>query len=260
MGVIDKYGDLVTTNSDSDFHNAYVVLKNPNNYKSDLVKLLGTGTYKRIESKYEDFSINVSVLMWETMDFSDQTISILTTIIGIVLFVIIVTSVFSIRNSFAISISEKTKTYGMLTSVGATKKQIRRMVLFEGFVVGVIGITLGILLGIGVNMLLVYIINTIANNANLFGDNFTMAYKFSMMPVILAIVLSFVVIFLSVITSAIKASRVSPIQNIRNSDDIKAKKLKTPKLIRKIFGIGGVLSYMTRKSFSAPVSLSRRIR
>lgn len=247
VGVIDRYGDLVTTNTDSDVHNAYVILKNPNNYKSDLINLLGSGTIRKIESKYEDFSVNVQVLIWETMDFSDQAISILTTIIGIVLFVIIVTSIFSIRNSFAISISEKMKMYGMLTSVGATKKQIIRMVLFEGLVIGLIGISLGLLLGIGVNVLLVFIINTIANNANLFGDGFSMVYKFSFIPIILAVVLSLVVIFLSVITSATKASRVSPIQNIRNSDDIKAKKLRTPGIIKKLFGIGGVLSYKNLK-------------
>ncbi len=247
VGIIDRYGDLITTNSESDLHNAYVILKNPNNYKTDLVKLLGSGTIKKIESEYDDIKINVSVIMWETMDFGNQVVSILTSIIGIILFVIIVTSIFSIRNSFAISITEKTKTYGMLTSIGATKNQIIRMVLFEGLVIGIIGITLGLLLGVGVNVLLVFIINAIANSANLFGDGFIMVYKFSMIPIVLAIILSLVVIFLSVITSAIKAGRVSPIQNIRNSDDIKSKKLKTPKLIKKIFGIGGVLSYKNLK-------------
>ena len=165
----------------------------------------------------------------------------------IVLFVIIVTSVFSIRNSFAISITEKLKTYGMLSSIGATKKQIRKMVLFEGFVLGLIGISIGILLGICVNILLVFIINTIGENANLFGDGFSIVYKFSMFPIILSIILSCVVIIISSLFCSYKASCVSPIQNIRNSDDIKSKKLRTPKFIRKLFGIGGVLSYKNLK-------------
>ena len=246
-GVIDRYGDLITTNSDSKTINTYVILKNPSKYKTDIPKLLGNNIITQRESKYESFDINYQVLIWETLDFSDQAVKILTSIIGIILFIIIVTSIFAIRNSFAISISEKMKTYGMLSSVGATKKQIRRMVLFEGFVIGLIGISIGILLGVLVNILLVFIINTIANNANLFGEGFQVIYKFSFMPILLSIILSFIVIFLSVITCAVKASRVSPIQNIRNSDDIKAKKLKIPGIVKRIFGIGGVLSYKNLK-------------
>ncbi|MBR4672201.1 MAG: ABC transporter permease [Bacilli bacterium] len=246
-GVIDRYGDLITTNSDSKTINTYVILKNPSKYKTDIPKLLGNNIITQRESKYESFDINYQVLIWETLDFSDQAVKILTSIIGIILFIIIVTSIFAIRNSFAISISEKMKTYGMLSSVGATKKQIRRMVLFEGFVIGLIGISIGILLGVLVNILLVFIINTIANNANLFGEGFQVIYKFSFMPILLSIILSFIVIFLSVITCAVKASRVSPIQNIRNSDDIKAKKLKIPRIVKRTFGIGGVLSYKNLK-------------
>lgn len=248
VGIIDKFDKLITTNSSPKSYDAYIILKEPKNYKTDIIKLLGNGiSLDNVESKYDDFDLNLQVIIWETLDFSSQAVQILTTIIGIILFIIIVTSIFAIRNSFAISISEKMKTYGMLSSVGATKKQIRRMVLFEGFVIGVMGIGLGIILGIGVNLLLIFIINTIANNANLFGDGFQLVYKFSFIPIILSIVLSFVVIFLSVITCAIKASKASPIQNIRNSDDIKAKKLRIPKIIRKIFGIGGVLSYKNLK-------------
>ncbi len=250
-GIIDRYGDLITTNTKSSSYNVYLILKNPNDYKSNIPKLLGVTSLKDFEvnkeMKYKDFYVNFEILLYETMDFSSQVLSVLATIIGIVLFVIIVTSVFSIRNSFAISITEKLKTYGMLSSIGATKKQIRKMVLFEGFVLGLIGISIGILLGIGVNILLVFIINTIGENANLFGDGFSIVYKFSMFPIILSIILSCVVIIISSLFCSYKASCVSPIQNIRNSDDIKSKKLRTPKFIRKLFGIGGVLSYKNLK-------------
>ena len=250
-GIIDRYGDLITTNTKSSSYNVYLILKNPNDYKSNIPKLLGVTSLKDFkvnkEMKYKDFYVNAEILLYETMDFSSQVLSVLATIIGIVLFVIIVTSVFSIRNSFAISITEKLKTYGMLSSIGATKKQIRKMVLFEGFVLGLIGISIGILLGICVNILLVFIINTIGENANLFGDGFSIVYKFSMFPIILSIILSCVVIIISSLFCSYKASCVSPIQNIRNSDDIKSKKLRTPKFIRKLFGIGGVLSYKNLK-------------
>ena len=64
----------------------------------------------------------------------------------IVMIIIIFTSVFCIKNSFDISINEKIKQYGMLRSIGATKKQIKRNVYYEGTILGIIGIPLGIVL------------------------------------------------------------------------------------------------------------------
>jgi len=247
VGVVDKYDDLITVNTSSKSYDAYIVLKNPKNYKTNIPNLLGANIFKKETVKYDSFSVNTELILLETLDFSNQVMRILYTIIGIVLFIIMVTSVFSIRNSFAISISEKMKTYGMLSSVGATKRQIIGMVIFEGLVIGCIGVVLGILLGLLVNVLLIQIINMIANNANLFTDGFKFVYKFTWTPITMSIILSFIVILISSLTCAIKASRVSPIQNIRNSDNIKRKKIKCPSIIRKIFGIGGVLSYKNLK-------------
>lgn len=52
-------------------------------------------------------------------------------ICAVLIFVIMFTSIFCIRNSFAISITEKMRMYGMLASVGATKKQIKKSVIYE---------------------------------------------------------------------------------------------------------------------------------
>ena len=247
VGILDRYNDLVTVNTTPKSYNAYIILKNPSNYKTDIPDILDTNIFKGFDSDYDEVYVNKDVILLETFDFSEQVMRIFMTMVGIVLFIIIVTSIFSIRNSFAISITEKMKTYGMLSSVGATKKQIIRMVIYEAFIIGLVGIVLGILLGLLVNVLLIFIINTIAENANLFADGTRMLYKFSWMPIILSVVLSIVVILISSLTCAIKASRVSPIQNIRNSDNIKRKKIRCPKFIRRLFGIGGVLSYKNLK-------------
>jgi len=89
------------------------------------------------EPKY-DYTINTEILRWEQMAFSDSTIAMLFTVGGVVIFIIIFTSVFCIRNSFAISITEKMKMYGMLSSVGATKKQIKKSVIQEAMILGCI--------------------------------------------------------------------------------------------------------------------------
>ena len=46
------------------------------------------------------------------------------------------------------SLNERTQQFGILSSVGATAKQLRNSVLFEGFCIGMIGIPIGIAVGI----------------------------------------------------------------------------------------------------------------
>lgn len=244
-------GTIITTNIESENKNLYLTLAHPKNYKKDFKELLGVDPYNTEESensKY-NYSINRNLLHWEVFSFSDSILKTLVRAVGIILFIIILTSVFSIRNSFSISMTEKIKTYGMLSSVGATKKQIKKMVLFEGLYLGTIGIFIGIVLGTGITFLLTQIINALASNANMLEDGWKFYYKFSTIPMLMAIVLGTIIIYLSSISSARKASKVSPIENLRNSDNLKSKKirLKTPKYIKLIFKIGGVLSYKNLK-------------
>ncbi len=248
VGIVNRYNDIITTNLKSDKYISYLALENPSDYKEDISSFLGVSDYKSEHSKkYKSYEVNENLLRWEVFDFSDDVLRVLTTMVGIIIFVILVTSIFSIRNSFAISITEKLKMFGMVSSVGATKKQIRKMVLYEGLVLGLVGVTSGVLLGLLVTVSLTWIINTIAESASLFGEGMSLVYKFSFIPIIISVVLSFLIIYLSLLSSAFRASRVSPLNNIRNSDNLKSKKLKTPKLIKKIFGIGGVLSYKNLK-------------
>ncbi len=250
-GIIRDYDKMITTNIESENIDMYLTLKNPKNYKKDFEELLGKNPYNKEEAEKIEYEyyINRDLLHWEVGSFGDSTLKVLYTMVGIVIAIILITSVFSIRNSFAISTTEKIKTYGMLSSVGATKKQIRKMVLYEGRTLGLIGITIGCLFGTLVTFLLTHIINAIASGADLFNEGWMFAYKFSIIPIIFAAIIGIIMIFLSTITCAIKASKVTPIQNLRNADNLKSKKikLKTPKYIKSIFKIGGVLSYKNLK-------------
>ena len=168
-------------------------------------------------------------------------------VVIIVCAIIIVTSVFCIKNSFDISITEKTKQYGMLKSVGATKKQIKKNVFYEAFILGLIGIPLGILLGLLASFILVIVCNFFLKD--LLEQGFNIVLKISWIALIFSIILGIITIYLSALRSAHRASKISPIDSIRNSADIKikSKKLKSPKLIHKIFGVGGDISYKNLK-------------
>lgn len=245
---------MITTNLNKGKTEAYLSLKEPKEYKSSISELLGV-KYDDLdvieknggETKY-NYKINSEILRWEVFAFSDSTVSMLYSVIGVVIFIIIFTSVFCIRNSFAISITEKIKMYGMLSSVGATRKQIKKNVIFEAMALGLIGIPLGILSGLFADFVLLKIVNVLLSDA-LVGYADGIVFKVSIIPIIISVILGFITIYLSAISSAKKAAKVSPIEQLRNSDEIKIKnkKLKTPKIIEKVFKTGGVLAYKNLK-------------
>ena len=259
---------IISTNINDGIEDAFISLKNPKEYKTSMANILGVSNYndlfKDIEItdgaentnpqdsapklNYEKFDVNEKLLRWEVFAFSDDTVLMLYQVIAVVIFIIMFTSIFCIRNSFAIAITEKMKMYGMLASVGTTRKQIKRNVISETLILGLIGIPLGILSGIVAVIVLIKIVNLIAGDI-MFGNVNGIIFKVSIYPIILAIVLSIITIYLSALSSAKKASKVSPIDLLRNSNEIKlnSKKLKVPFWVSKIFGTGGILAYKNLK-------------
>lgn len=193
------------------------------------------------------YSFNTTLLAMKGYGGSEGTNVMIFSLAVIIIIIVMLASVFVIRNSFAISITEKTSMYGMLASVGATKRQIRRNVLFEGFILGLIGIPLGILLGLGVNAILITILNSVLGDV-LSGAKFV--FVTPTIPIICAIVLSAVTIFLSSFFIALRASRIPPLVAIRGNKDIKVKNNKpyrTSKLTKKLFGVGGEIASKSLK-------------
>lgn len=191
--------------------------------------------------------VNKYLIDLETNPISSSSISGLGIVVSIVIGIIVFTSVFCIKNSFDISITEKIKQYGMLRSVGATKKQIKRNVFYEATILGLIGIPLGILLGYLASYILIIISNYYLSD--MIQASFKLEFAFSIIAVLIAILLGIVTIYFSAFRSAKRASKVSPIDSIRNSANIKInpKKIKSPKFIKKVFGMGGEISFKNLK-------------
>lgn len=193
------------------------------------------------------YEFNSILLSMKGYGSNEATNTVIFSLAVIIIIIVMLASVFVIRNSFAISITEKTSMYGMLASVGATKRQIRRNVLFEGFILGLIGIPLGILLGLGVNAILITILNSVLSDM-LSGATFV--FVTPTIPIICAIVLSAVTIFCSSFFIALRASRIPPLIAIRGNKDIKVKNNKpyrTSKLTKKLFGVGGEIASKSLK-------------
>lgn len=212
------------------------------NLKNDFEVYLENGDF-------DEASINKDLLRYKGFALSDEYMRMLFSLAVIIIVIIAISSIFVIRNSFAISITEKTKLYGMLASIGATSKQIRHNVLFEGFVLGIIGIPAGILLGVGVIALLVVILNALLGDM-LNGISFV--YAVPWWAAVISAVMSAVIILFSTLSSAFRASRIAPITAIRGNNDIKINKnkrksYKAPKFIKKLFGVGGEIAYKNLK-------------
>ncbi len=232
---IITYSDNI---NNTDVANISVLFNNVGDYEETTEQIVNTVK----EDTGVDISTvaNVNVIRFDG-GLSENTMNVLYGIAGVIIVIIVVSSVFVIRNSFAISVAEKTKQYGMLASVGATKKQIRKTVLLEGTYIGAIAIPLGILCGIIAIVVLLWIVNYLIGDMM---DGVIFIYNVPLLPILLSIVISAITIYLSCIIPAIRASRISPIEAIRGNEDIKikAKKIKTSKLTKKIFGIGGVIA------------------
>lgn len=232
---------VITLDNDEKINTSlFIKYKDSKDYKEKTKKILDG-----IEDKYE-CDYNTSLLRWEGAALSDSTMSMLYSISGVVIVIIIVSSIFVIKNSFSISITEKIKQYGILSSIGATSKQIKRNVLFEGFVLGIIGIPLGIICGMFAVFVLIHLMNYILVEAL---DGIKFIYKVPYLPILITILFSGITIYFSSIFSARKAAKISPIEAIRSNDEIKikSKKLKGSKIIKKLFKVGGDISYKNLK-------------
>ena len=213
-----------------------VLYKNPKEYEEiakDICKTFGIMSLNEID-------INTELLRFEGV-MSESMMTVLYTIAGVIIAIIVISSVFVIRNSFSISVAEKNRQYGMLASIGATSKQIKRNVIFEGMIIGLIAIPLGIILGIVAIMILLQVVNYLLVDML---NNLSFIYSINPLAIVVSIVISLITIYLSCLIPAIRASKISPIESIRGNKDIKtkAKKLRTSRLTKKIFGIGGVIA------------------
>ena len=200
---------------------------------------------KEMEDAKYDIYINGFLISYECVFPIDGTFKALFTVAVVVALIIILTSVYCIKNSFNISITEKIRQYGMLASVGATRRQIKSSVKTEAAMLGVVGIPVGTMSGILASLVLVKVVNALSAG----WLNFALSFHTSLPALILAVILSIATIYFSATGSARRAAKVTPLEAIRNTKEIKIKsaKLKTPAIIGRIWGIGGVISYKNIK-------------
>lgn len=188
----------------------------PNDWNTDVLMYLGTSQYNSLTQMLKSLALIV---------------------IGLIMF----GSVALIYNAFSISVSERTKQFGLLSSIGATKKQLAGMIGFEALAVSAIGIPVGILAGVGgIGVTLFFI----GDKFRSMGFPISLKLHVSVLSIVAAAVIALVTVFISAWIPSKRARKVTAVEAIRQSEDIKLKKgdVKTSKLTYKIFGLPGVLA------------------
>ncbi len=210
--------------------NAYVKLDRP------------SAVYDFTEKYDGAFRYNADLLRFQGVSGSDSFMIVLYSLGAILIVLIMVGSVLLIYNSFSISVSERTRQFGILSSVGATGKQLRKSVIFEGACIGLIGIPLGVLLGIGGIGVTLALLGDIFKEMS--ASHVPLTLSVSVVSVVTAILVGVSTILISAYLPAKKAAKLSAIEAIRQTSDINisAQKIKTSKLVQQLFGLEGTLA------------------
>lgn len=214
---------------------------------------LSTDIYYKLNNPKEVYSFaqesgletihNTDVLMYMGVSRYDSFLSVLSGLAAVVIVLIMTCSVSLIYNAFSISVSERTKQFGLLSSIGATKKQLRKMVLFEALAVSAVGIPLGILVGVGGIAITLMLIGH-KFNSMVGGVPIAMRICVTWQGILIAVIIALVTVLISAWIPSLRATRVSAVEAIRQNMDVKAKgkQVKTSKLTYKLFGLPGVLA------------------
>lgn len=202
------------------------------------------------------YDLHSSLLRWQGI-FDNRSIwdSLwgLALVLGIV---IIVAGISVIYNAFAISVAERTQQFGLLASLGASRRQLRRAVLTEGMLLGCIAIPVGLVLGI-VGCEVVF--STSAESILIIVGAETLqgaaVHAIISWPVlILTALVSLAVILISAWIPAIRASRVSAVDAIRQNQTYRISRRALRRgakshgtyhqsLIEKLFGTPGYIAH-----------------
>lgn len=216
----------------TDSYSVFVTLKNPRGVKAYAAGTAGTHAY----------ILNDDVLRFMGVSENRLFNALLYTVGGILVSIIMVGSVFLIYNSFNISLNERIRQFGILSSVGATAKQLRNSVLFEGLCIGAAGIPIGILAGIGSTGL---VIPAVAGKfGNILHSSVPLTLWVSVPAVAAAAVVSLVTILISAYIPARKAANTPVMESIRQTNEIKAESadMKISKTAQRIYGLEGTLA------------------
>ena len=213
--------------------NIYFKMKNP----ADAIGALGSNFY--YVNNAGSGKSNYDLLSYYGVTADNTFNFVIWGIAAGVMIIVMLGSVSLIYNAFSISVSERTALFGLLSSVGATRTQIKAMVITEGLILSVVGIPLGIAMGLGVVSVVISIMAPVFAHT---GAVVPLALHVSPGALIAAAAVGVATVVVSAYAPAIKATEITAIQAISKTLEISDRQVKTSPVVKKLFGLSGVLA------------------
>lgn len=167
----------------------------------------------------------------------------------IVIVIVCISLILVIHNSFAVTMQDRVRQFGIFSSIGATPGQIRICLLQEAFLLSVCPVIAGVLGGLFGSFLTVRAMGRFAEDLA-GGRNMEFALHPALLAGVLAI--SFLTVLVSAFIPAGKLSALTPLEAIRGAEEFYLVKKKRPGLLAAVFGIEGELAgnalYAQRKA------------
>lgn len=190
------------------------------------------------------YRVHSALLRYRGKSINRRFNSMLYSMGAILIAVIMIGSISLIYNAFSISVSERTKQFGLLKSVGATRRQIRYSVFCEACFLSAIGVPLGLLVGIsGIGVTLHFVEGLFQD---LLGDRVrgSLSIHVTWQSVLISVVIGVVTVLISAMIPAVRAMRRSAIDSIRQSDDIllRPERLHTSSFVFRLFGFEAMIA------------------
>lgn len=172
-------------------------------------------------------------------DPNDEEPPLLMAFYLVILLIVSSSLILIIHNSFAVSMNARIHQFGIFSSIGATPGQIRICLMQEAAVLCIVPLLLGILGGIGLSAGTVYVINRLSEDM---GGRHEAVFCYHPMVLAVTILAVFLTVLISAWLPARKLSRLTPLEAIRNTGELRLKKKKNSRILGLLFGIEGELA------------------
>lgn len=172
----------------------------------------------RYLSETTEYSYHTELLSYLGISQSESIKSLIMGIAAALLLIIAVGAISLIYNAFAISVSERTKELGLLSSIGATQKDIRTIVYSEALLLGTVAIPIGIVLGLLTSWALLDIFG--AYMGKVLYVNIGMRLHINGWLLMMTAIFGYLLVLLSAGVPARAASKISIIGNLKGEKGV----------------------------------------
>lgn len=203
--------------------------------------------YKDVPKILEHFSLEQSAVSYNEFLLSrylinnpqDKTPPLLLPFYLALLIVVSFSLILIIRNSFELSMKSRIHQLGILSSIGATPKQIRICLLQEAAVLSIVPMVIGGLLGVAASAGIIHAVNFFASDV---AGRHVAVFQYSPYVLLITFVSAALTVLLSAWLPAGKLCKIPALQAIKNADDFKVKRKKHSRILLLIFGVEGELA------------------